>query len=74
MNKLADAMKLVRDLPEDRQDLAAEILLNLVSGDAFPIGLNDEQLAEIELAKREADSGDFATDAEVEAVWKKHRG
>lgn len=74
MNKLTNAIELVRDLPEDRQELAAELLLNLVSGDAFPVTLDDAQLAEIEQAKREADAGDFATDEEVESVWKKHRG
>ena len=74
MNKLTNAIELVRDLPEDRQELAAELLLNLVSGDAFPITVDDAQLAEIEQAKREADAGDFATDGEIESVWKKYRG
>lgn len=74
MEKLSAAIDQVRDLPESRQELAAELLLNLVSGDAFPVGLDDSQLAQIELARQEADAGDFASDAEVAAVWKKHRG
>jgi hypothetical protein len=73
MNKLATAIDLVRSLPEERQELAAELLLNLVSQDAFPVGLDADQLAEVELAKAEADAGDFALDADVDAVWKKHR-
>ncbi len=73
MSKLSAAIDQVRHLSESRQELAAELLLNLVSGEAFPVGLDDDHLAEIELAKREADAGDFASDAEVAAVWKKHR-
>ena len=73
MNKLTSAIDMVRDLPEERQELAAELLMNLVSGKAFPVGLDDDQLAEVELAKREAEAGDFATDEEVSAVWKSSR-
>jgi len=74
MTKLASAIEMIRDMPEDRQDLAADLLLNLVSGEAFPIEPDAAHLAEIELAKSEADAGDFASDDDVSALWKKHRG
>lgn len=73
MSRFSDAVEKVRALPPERQELAAELLLNLVSGDAFEASLSDEQLAEVELAKAEADAGDFATGDEMAAIWAKHR-
>lgn len=57
MTRFAEAVELVRALPPERQELAAELLLNLVAGDAFDIGLDEAQLAEVEQAKLEADAG-----------------
>jgi len=74
MSRFTDAVEKVRSLPEDRQELAAEILMNLVSGEAFDIALDAEQVAEIGLAKSEAEAGDFATDEAVSALWNKHIG
>lgn len=73
MSRFNDAVEKVRALPEDRQELAAELLLNLVSGDAFDVSLDQEQLKEVRQALREADAGDFASDEQVAELWKKHR-
>jgi hypothetical protein len=73
MTRFTDAVEKVRALPEERQELAAELLFNLVSGDAFDVELDSGQIAEVEQAKAEADAGNLASEADVDALWKKHR-
>ena len=72
MTKLfEEAIAVVRDLPEDQQDLAAKLLLGFANPDAEQYQLSDEQVAEVEAAKREVREGKFATDAEMEEVWRR---
>jgi hypothetical protein len=69
---LQRGIRAVSQLPEDRQDLAGELLLALAeqSDDAYE--LNAEQLADLRQAIAAADRGEFATDAEVAALWAKY--
>jgi hypothetical protein len=68
MTKLMEkAISRVRELPEDRQDALAELMLDFTEQ---PGQLNDAQLADIELAKQEAREGKFATDKEMADVWR----
>ncbi len=66
-DRLAAAVEAIRRLPAERQALAADVLENIVSKEAVGYRLSDEQLAEVELSIREADTGDFASEAEVAA-------
>lgn len=59
----------VQSLPPERQDLAGEMLLMLAEQRAYD--LSPEQRADLELSIAEADRGEFASDEDVAAMWKK---
>jgi hypothetical protein len=68
MNKrLQKAIAEVEALPEDRQDIAAEVLLDFVHQERDGISLTPEQLAEID--RRMASDGPYATDGEVRETF-----
>jgi hypothetical protein len=67
MTKLL-VMRKVAELPEDRQDDAARVLLTMLENDASPYRLSDDQLHEVELAIAEVNGGRFASDDEVAEV------
>ena len=71
MTKLLEkGIEAVRALPEERQDMAGELLLNIAKNEPqYPLAA--EQLEDLELAVAEADRGDFATDKEMAETWKK---
>ncbi len=66
MNKrLSEALSRISELPDDRQEAAAELLLDFVEHpEAYE--LTPEQLAEIE---RRLDDDDYASPEEVEAFF-----
>jgi hypothetical protein len=71
MTKLLDqGIEAVRSLPEERQDVAGELLLAL-AGKRRSGSLSLEQIEDVKLALAEAERGEFASDAEMAAVWKK---
>ncbi len=72
MTKLfEEAIAVVRNLPENQQDLAAKFLLGFANPDADRYQLSAEQVAEVEAAKREVREGKVATEAEMEEVWRR---
>jgi hypothetical protein len=71
MNKLLEeAIVSVQNLPERDQELAAKFLLGFANPEAHKFQLSDQQVAEVELAKREVREGKIATDAEMDDVWR----
>ena len=72
MTKLLEqALAKVRLWPKERQDEAAQMLLDMADdGDVYV--LSDEERADVEEGLREADRGELATEAEVRAVLQKH--
>ena len=74
MNKLLEqAVDRVRALPLEMQEHAARILL-AYAGDEKPIfALTPEEEADLLEAQAEMQRGEFATDAEVQAVFAKFR-
>jgi hypothetical protein len=71
---LKDAMRRVETWPEEAQAELAEIALEIdagLKGDAYRA--TPEELAGIDRGLKAAREGRFATDAEVEAVFAKHR-
>jgi hypothetical protein len=66
---LDEAVAKVRQLPQDRQDEAAEMLLAMASQEAEERRLSPEQIADLE--ERLASPPDYATDAEVAAVFRR---
>ncbi|MGA2792525.1 MAG: hypothetical protein ABSE69_03175 [Roseiarcus sp.] len=73
MTKLLDqAIAKVRSLPEADQDEAAEVLLWAIETRNAPIPLDDDARAAIDEGLAQARRGEFATDPEIAALWKRH--
>jgi len=72
MTKLLEqGIEAVRGLPADRQDMAGELLLGLAGAVQAGYELTPEQIADLKIALAQADRGEFATDDELNADWKK---
>ena len=67
---LEEAIAKLKTLSDEQQDRVAELLLHLAGGEA-EFELTEEQIEGIEIAMREADRREFATDDEIEqALYK----
>ena len=69
---LETAIAKMRELDQDEQDRVARFLLHLADtagGDVYV--LTPDERAAIEEASEQADCGEFATDEELAALWKK---
>ena len=74
MTKLfQDVIERVRQWPEDRQDQAALVLLDLEAQQANRYRLTPEQVREVERIQQQVRDGsaEFATDEQMAAFWKK---
>ena len=69
---LEEAIKKVRELPEADQDEAAEILLSVVSKHAERVELDDATRAAIREGREQAQRGEFVSDEEMDAFFKRH--
>jgi predicted transcriptional regulator len=73
MTKLLDqAIAQVRSLPERDQDDTAEMLLWAIQMRAAPVPLDAETNAAIDEGLAQARRSEFASDAEIDALWKRH--
>ena len=66
---LLKGIEAIQALPPERHNLAGELLLMLA--DQREYQLSPEQMADLEHSIAEADRGEFASDEEVAAMWKK---
>ena len=72
MTKLLEqAIATVKKLPESQQDIAARFLLAFANPDANRYQLDEAQLAEVELAKREVREGKIASEAAMAETWRR---
>jgi len=71
--KLKDIIARVETWPEGAQEQAVALLLALEREYAEPYQATNEELAAIDRGLRDVAEGQFATDAEVEAVFAKYR-
>jgi hypothetical protein len=72
MTKLLETgIDAVRDLPADQQNRAGELLLSLAEQARMRVRLTPDQIEDVRLAVAEADRGDFASDEEMAAFWRK---
>ena len=62
----------VRKLPPEEQDETAEMLLWAIEARRGSIALDDETIAAIEEGLAQARRGEFASDAEIADLWKRH--
>ena len=69
---LDDAVEAVRRLPTETQDELAGLLLQLAGEDQPVVDLTPEEEAAVLHSREAAARGEFATDAQVRAVWAKH--
>ena len=69
---LEQAIETVSALPDDVQDDLARILLQFAGVEQPPHVLTSEEEADIEASLAEAERGEFATDEEIRAMWRKH--
>jgi len=69
---LEEVMERVRHWPKERQEDAAEILLEMERQDASGYRLTDAQAEEVARIRREIREGrgTFATDEQMAALWK----
>jgi hypothetical protein len=75
MTKLLDrAVEAARSLSPDAQDDIARVVLRLAGTDdeASPVVLSPEERAAVAASQGAAARGEFATDEQVRAVWRKH--
>jgi predicted transcriptional regulator len=68
---LEDAIEKVRKLPEDRQAYVAEVLEQIAAAGSDLFVIPDDHRAAVLEGLAQADRGEFATDEEMAALWKK---
>jgi predicted transcriptional regulator len=75
MTKLLDlAIAELRKLPPADQDETAEMLLRSIETRSGSLSLDSETIAAIDESLAQARRGEFASDAEIEALWKRNDG
>ncbi|CAN7257337.1 hypothetical protein LJR235_001071 [Pararhizobium sp. LjRoot235] len=74
MTKLLEqAVATARNLPPEMQDDIARMMLTYASDDARVIELTPEEESDLIEAQAEMARGEFATEAEVQAILSKYR-
>jgi hypothetical protein len=68
---LEDAIEKVRMLPEEQQAYVAEVLEQIVSAGGEPFVVPEDHRAAILEGLQEAERGEFVSDDEMAALWKK---
>lgn len=66
---LKEAVEKVSQLPQERQDELARMLIDVAASDLSPYRFNEAERAAIEEGIAQADRGEFASDAEVAGMW-----
>jgi len=68
---LENAVEAVRRLPSEDQDEIARAILRLAGGEDEPEPIDPSHLPRILQGLEEAERGEFATDSEVEAAFRR---
>jgi hypothetical protein len=71
--RLQRVLEDVMSWPPERQDAAAEVLEHMQKLATEPYALSEDERADIEDALAEARRGEFASEAEVAAMFARHR-
>jgi len=69
---LEEAIARVRELPDEGQDEAAEILLSLAARKGEPVRLDDDTRAAVRAGIAQARRGEFVRDEDMAAFFKRH--
>ena len=70
--RLAKALEAVRSWPIERQEAAADVLEHMNQLTTAPYKFSAEERVDLEEALAEAQRGEFASDAEVAAMFARH--
>ena len=65
---LTEVIRQIVELPEDRQDDAARVLMLMLEHDPEQYRLSDEQLRDVEEAIADVDASNFASDQHIDRV------
>jgi hypothetical protein len=65
---LREVVRQFADMPDDRQDHAASVLLMMLEQDPEQYRLSDEQLCEVDDAIADASAGNFASPSKIDAI------
>ena len=65
---LTEVIRQIVELPEDRQDDAARVLMLMLEHDPEQYRLSDEQLREVDEAIANVDASNFASDQDIDRV------
>lgn len=68
---LQDAVEQVKHLPEERQNELAEMLITAAQSELHPYKLNAKEREAVAEAQAQVARGEFASDAEMAALWKR---
>jgi hypothetical protein len=69
---LEQAVESVRALPAETQDALARILMQFAGVDQSVVELTAEEAASFDGSIAQEERGEFATDEQIGAIWKKH--
>jgi predicted transcriptional regulator len=67
------AIAKLKELPEADQDMAAEVLISIMSKRDEPVQLDDETRAAVRQGIEQADRGEFVSDEDMAAFFARHR-
>ena len=67
---LEKAIEKVRELPAEDQDTVAVAVLSMT--EETPVALDDETRAAIREGLEQARRGEFVSDEQIDALWKRH--
>ena len=70
MKALEIAIEKLKALPEDRQAYAAEVIEHIAASDDGVFQIPDAHRAGVMEGLAQADKGEFATDDQMDALWK----
>ncbi len=65
------AIEKLKRLPEDKQAYAAELIEEIAAADDEPVRIPDNHLPSVLGGLGQARRGEFATDEEMAALWKR---
>jgi hypothetical protein len=68
---LEQAIEKIKGLPEDQQAYAAEVLEHIVAAGSGEFHVPDDHRAAVLEGLEQAKRGEFASDEEMAALWKK---
>ena len=71
MKDLEDAIEKIKRLPQDRQAYAAEVLEQIAAAGSDPFAVPDDHRAAVLEGLGQAERGEFVSDEEMAALWKK---